>query len=117
MNEVIRAPLVPSDSLDTWTRISWPRPSTYSMGWSDAAARSSGSPPPRSPSGAPPGPRPAQRGELVPARHGEPRLGHAGVDDDPFPHGSPRSGNLHPGGNPAVTGTAAFVPRAGAQAP
>src|SRR5207302_1495784 len=32
MNDVTRAPLVPSDSLETWTRTSWPRLSICSIG-------------------------------------------------------------------------------------
>ena len=43
MNDVTRAPLVPSDSLATWTRISWPRWSISSMGAAGTSRRTSAS--------------------------------------------------------------------------
>jgi len=59
-----------------------------------------------------------QLGEHVAVLHGDARLDETGIDDDPLSHAQPRSrARRTPGGNPAVSRTAAFGSRAGAPAP
>ena len=53
MKEVTRAPLVPSDSFETWTRISWPLRSISSMGATACRRGSASASPSASPSPSP----------------------------------------------------------------